>query len=242
MTRLDIMVNAESRNKARELILCGNIKVDGKIITKPSFLVSDNSEIEIISATKYVSRAGYKLETAVEIFGIDFTDLTCLDAGASTGGFTDLMLKKGAKKVYAVDVGEGQLHESLRENAKVISMEKQDIRTLELPEKIDFITADLSFISLKLIIPIFSGFLAPEGACEVLIKLQFEAGKQHFKNGIIKDNKLIKKIIKDIEKFIEEQNYKIIGTVESKLNEKEKNREFLCYFCRGAQCAPVEDS
>jgi 23S rRNA (cytidine1920-2'-O)/16S rRNA (cytidine1409-2'-O)-methyltransferase len=146
------------------------------------------------------------------------------------------MLQKGAKKIYAVDVGEGQLHEKLRTDSRVINLEKQDIRTLKLHEKVDFISADLSFISLKLIIPFFAGFLALDGACAVLIKPQFEAGnlgKMHFKNGIIKDKKLIEKIVKDIENFITENGYKIIGTVESKLNEKEKNREYLCYFKRG---------
>jgi len=230
MKRLDLLVSAESRSKARELIISGNVTVNGKVITKPSALIPEDAEIEIVSAPKYIGRAGYKLETAVEAFKIDFTDLICLDAGAATGGFTDLMLQRGAKKIYAVDVGENQLHASLRENPRVEVKEKQDIRTLELLEKIDFITADLSFISLKLIIPCFADFLKPDGACIVLIKPQFEAGKKRFKNGVLKDVKLIEKIIKDTEEFIKTQGYEIVGTIESKLNEKEKNREFLCYF------------
>jgi len=232
MKRLDLMVSAESRNKARELIISGNVKVDGSIITKPSTIISESSKIELITEQKYIGRAGYKLETAVEAFGIDFTGLICLDAGSATGGFTDLMLQRGAEKVYAVDVGENQLHTSLRENPHVISIEKQDIRTLELSEKVDFITADLSFISLKLIIPVFGKFLKQDGKCVVLIKPQFEAGKKRFKNGVLKDSKLIENIIKDTENFITEQGYKIIGTIESKLNEKGKNREYLCYFKR----------
>jgi 23S rRNA (cytidine1920-2'-O)/16S rRNA (cytidine1409-2'-O)-methyltransferase len=233
MKRLDLTVPAESRNKARELILGGNVKVDGKIITKPSFSVSENAEIEIISAPKYAGRAGYKLETAAEAFGIDFTGLVCLDAGAAAGGFTDFMLQDGAEKVFAVDVGEGQLHASLRENPRVVNLEKQDIRTFiseHKDEMFDFITADLSFISLKLIIPHFKDVLKPGGRCVVLIKPQFEIGKRRFKNGIVTDKKLIKSIVSDTEKFISESQYEHIGTVESKLNEKGKNSEFLCYF------------
>ncbi|MCL2638612.1 MAG: TlyA family RNA methyltransferase [Oscillospiraceae bacterium] len=233
MKRLDLAVPAESRSKAQELIKSRNVKVNGEVITKPSALVSEEAEIEIVSAPKYIGRAGYKLEAAAEAFGIDFTGLVCLDAGASTGGFTDLMLQKGARKVYAVDVGENQLHDSLRANSRVISIEKQDIRTFILDseyELVDFIAADLSFISLKLIIPCFANLLKPEGRCVVLIKPQFEIGKRYFKNGIVTDKKLIGSIVRDIETFISECRYEIIGTVESKLNEKGRNSEFLCYF------------
>ncbi|MCL2077123.1 MAG: TlyA family RNA methyltransferase [Oscillospiraceae bacterium] len=239
--RLDIHVHelgfTESRNKARELILNGNVTVNGKMINKPSMIVLNNAEIEIIENFKYVSRAGYKLETAVLAFGLDFTGLTCLDAGAAAGGFTDLMLQKGAKKVYAADVGENQLHQSLRANPRVISMEKQDIRTLILPEKVDFIAADLSFISLKAVIPVFESLLKPDGACAVLIKPQFEAGKRYIKNGVLKDKRLIDKIISDTENFIKEQGYQITGIKEAfpptlNLGREDKNREFITYFKR----------
>ncbi|MDR2531515.1 MAG: TlyA family RNA methyltransferase [Oscillospiraceae bacterium] len=237
MTRLDVRVYelgfAESRSKAHELILSGSVTVNGETVTKPSEPVNPEARLELVCAPKYIGRAGYKLETAADAFGIDFTDLICLDAGAAAGGFTDLMLQKGAKKIYAVDVGENQLHRSLRQNPRVISAEKQDIRTLALPERVDFITADLSFISLKLIIPCFRELLKANGACIVLIKPQFEAGKRHFKNGIIKDGKIIKQIVRGIEDFITEQGYQLIGTIPSKLNEKGRNQEFLCYFKRG---------
>lgn len=232
--RLDVYLQeqglAESRNKASELIKNKSVKVNEKIINKASFIVHEEDKTEIISQLKYVSRAGYKLETAVEAFGIDFTGLVCLDAGASAGGFTDLMLQKGAEKIYAVDVGENQLHQSLRDNPRVICIEKQDIRSLVLPEKVDFITADLSFISLKLIIPKLSEFIKLGGFAAVLIKPQFEAGNIKMKNGILTDKKLIEKIVKDIEEFISRQDFEIIGTTESKLNEKGKNSEFICYF------------
>jgi len=236
--RLDVYLHerglAESRSKAVELIKNGGVTVDGEVITKASFPVSDASEIQTEKPpVNYVSRAGYKLETAVEAFGIDFADKVCLDAGASTGGFTDLMLQKGARKIYAVDVGENQLCEKLKNNPRVVSFENQDVRTLELPEKVDFITADLSFISLKLIIPGFAELLKPDGHCAVLIKPQFEAGKIKMKNGVLTDKKLIEKIVKDIENFIVNSGYKIIGTAESKLNQKGKNNEFICYFKRG---------
>jgi len=236
-SRLDIHLHAvglaESRNKAREMILGGNVKVNGSVVNKPSSGVPDGAKIEIVAVERYVGRAGYKLETAFEEYNLDFTDLICLDAGASTGGFTDLMIQNGAKKIYAVDVGENQLHDKLKQNPNVIGMEKQDIRKLELPEKVDFITADLSFISLKKIIPCFENFLKPGGSCVVLIKPQFEAGRVHLKNGILNDEKLIKELVSGVEEFITEQGYKIIGTVPSKLNQKGKNSEFLCYFKQG---------
>jgi 23S rRNA (cytidine1920-2'-O)/16S rRNA (cytidine1409-2'-O)-methyltransferase len=233
MKRLDMLVPAESRNKAQSLIQSGFVTVDGVVITKPSALISEDSEIEVTAVQKYVSRAGYKLEAAAEAFGIDFAGLVCLDAGASTGGFTDFMLQGGAEKVYAVDVGEGQLHASLRANPRVINLEKQDVRTFiadKRYEHVDFITADLSFISLKLIIPAFRDILKPGGRCVVLIKPQFEIGRRHIKNGIVKDTKLIKSIVNDIEAFIEESRYEHIGTIPSKLNEKGRNSEFLCCF------------
>ena len=138
--------------------------------------------------------------------------------------------QNGAKKIYAVDVGENQLHHKLKQNPSVINMEKQDIRTLELPEQVDFIAADLSFISLRKIIPVFRSFLKPEGSCAVLIKPQFEAGRIHLKNGILNDEKLIGEIVRGIEDFITEQGFTIIGTVPSKLNQKGKNSEFICCF------------
>jgi 23S rRNA (cytidine1920-2'-O)/16S rRNA (cytidine1409-2'-O)-methyltransferase len=233
MKRLDMLVPAESRNKAQSLILSGNVAVNGDIITKPSALFREDAEIKIISAERFVGRAGYKLETAANAFDIDFTGLICLDAGAATGGFTDLMLQRGAEKVYAVDVGEGQLHESLRINPRVINLEKQDIRMFISDfqyEHVDFIAADLSFISLKLVIPSFRDILKPCGRCVVLIKPQFEVGKRHIKNGIVKDPRLIKSIVKDTESFISESQYELIGTVGAITNRPGKNQEFLCYF------------
>ena len=223
---------AESRSKARELICGGAVAVNGETVGKPSAPVPDGARVSVSAYSKYAGRAGYKLETAVEAFGIRFTDLTCLDAGAGAGGFTDLMLQNGARRVYAADVGENQLHPSLRENPRVISMEKQDIRTLVLPEKVDFITADLSFISLRQVVPSFGRLLKSKGECAVLIKPQFEAGKIRMKNGILKDEKLIAKIVCDTERFITELGYEIIGTVPSKLNEKGKNREYITYIIR----------
>jgi len=235
-SRLDFYMHelklAESRNKARDLILDGQVTVNGKVITKPSAEVPPNALIYISELPRYVSRAGYKLETAVEAFDIDFTDKICLDAGASTGGFTDLMLQNGAKRIYAVDVGENQLHHTLRDHHRVLNIEKQDIRTLLLPEKVDFIAADLSFISLKGVIPVFDNLLMQDGTCAVLIKPQFEAGKIRMKNGVLKDQKIIDRVFFEVERVIKENGFEIIGTVPSKLNHKNKNREYICYFKR----------
>ncbi|MCL2693868.1 MAG: TlyA family RNA methyltransferase [Oscillospiraceae bacterium] len=234
MTRLDAYLRengfTESRSKAHELIRGGSVTVGGDIVTKPSALICDNARVEVTGAQKYVSRAGYKLETAVNFFGLTFAGKICLDAGASTGGFTDLMLQNGAEKVYAVDVGENQLHGSLHENPRVVSLEKQDIRTLSLAERVDFIAADLSFISLKAIIPAFGALLKPRGGCAVLIKPQFEAGRVHMKNGVLTDEKRIAGIVRDLEGFIRGEGYEVVGTVESQLNEKGKNKEFICFF------------
>jgi len=233
-SRLDLHMHkhglAESRNKARELILGGYVTVDGQVAKKPSAGVPEGAVIDVLEEERYVGRGGYKLETAAEEFGLSFNDMVCLDAGAGAGGFTDLLLQHGAQRVYAVDVGEGQLHDKLRVNPKVINMEKQDIRKLELPEKVDFLSADLSFISLKKVIPQFRKHIKDTAACMVLIKPQFEAGRIHLKNGILNDEKLIGEIVKGIEDFITEQGYTLVGTVPSKLNQKGKNREFICYF------------
>ncbi|MCL2109221.1 MAG: TlyA family RNA methyltransferase [Oscillospiraceae bacterium] len=235
--RLDVFLHeknyAESRNKAADLITNGSVKINGAVVTKPSANVSDDCEIEIISRLQYVGKAAHKLETAAEIFGISFAGLTCLDAGASTGGFTDFMLQKGAKKIYAVDVGENQLHKSLRENPRVVGIEKQDIRSLKLPEKVDFITADLSFISLTKVLPYFRDFIKPGAGSAVLIKPQFEVGriaKSRMKNGVLTDMKLVQKTVKKVEEFTQNLGCEIIGTVPSKLNQKGKNSEFICYF------------
>lgn len=239
MKRIDTAVyntipGITSRTKAHELIKQGKITVDGKIVIKPSELVSEKAEIVLSGdLPKYVGRGGYKLETVIEKFTINLHGCVCMDIGASTGGFTDCMLQNGAARVYAVDVGAGQLHEKLKNDKRVISLEKLDIRNAsenEIPEKIDFIGIDVSFISLRFIIPVLKYFLSDEGKVSALIKPQFETGKKYLKNGVLKDYKEHLKIIKEIEEFTISAGYDVLGKTESKITGRDGNREYIIYF------------
>ena len=239
--RLDIVLTqlrlAKSRTSAQEMIKEGSVSVNGSIITKASEKVdSDIDSIAVSehsSVEKYVGRGGFKLETAINQYGIDLNEKICLDIGASTGGFTDCMLKNGAKKVFAVDVGTNQLAESLRNDNRVISLEKLDIRKAdkEVYEKVDFISIDVSFISLKCILPELRRFSSDNAYCVALIKPQFENGKvKNGKNGVIKDPKVHKRIVDDICLFSQGLGFSDIKTVPSSILGGDGNKEFLMYF------------
>lgn len=234
--RIDLAVAerglVKSRTLAQEMIKNGKITVNGKVVEKTSFDVCDEDEIVITGELpRYVSRGGYKLEKAINLFGIMLSDKVCLDVGASTGGFTDCMLQNGAKKVYAVDVGTSQLDDKLRSDSRVISLEKLDIRHADIPEKVDFVSIDVSFISLKLIIPELKRFLSDKASVVALIKPQFEAGKKKLgKNGVVKDKRLQQSIVNDISAFSQELGYTVVGTTESAILGGDGNREFLIYI------------
>ncbi len=235
MKRLDVAVHekgiAESRNIASGLIKSGAIEVNGSICLKPSQPISDDDVVILKGELpKYVGRGGYKLETAVRAFNLDFTGMTCLDVGASTGGFTDCMLQFGASRVYAVDVGKSQLHHKLKDDLRVISLEETDIRIASIDEKIDFITIDVSFISLKLILPEIKRFIMPLTRVVALIKPQFEVGKKHLKNGILKDEKERLKILRDMEVFIDSLGCQSIGAIPSEIKGTDGNQEYIIYF------------
>ncbi len=225
----------KSRSLASAMIKEGRISVNGKVITKPSYSVCDADDIKVFGdMPKYVGRGGLKLEKAIEYFGIELNELTCIDIGASTGGFTDCMLSFGAKKVYAVDVGSNQLDEKLRHDHRVISMEKTDIRKItdEIP-KADFISIDVSFISLKLILPSAFSLLKEKGAIVALIKPQFEAGKQHLnKKGIVKDEKIKIKICEEITCFVNDSGYIAKEIIKSPISGGDGNIEYLIYIKR----------
>lgn len=209
MARLDcVLVSkgiASSRKNAKEMILSGAVTVNGREVTKPSADVSDSDLVESSARQIYVGRGALKLEKAAAEFGLTFEGKTCLDIGASTGGFTDFMLRNGAEIVYAVDVGSGQLAESLRTDSRVVSMEKTDIRSItadDLGGCVDFICADVSFISLKMILPKIHELLRDGAEAAVLIKPQFEAGKGNIgKHGIVKDKKIHVSVLADISAF-----------------------------------------
>jgi len=213
--------NLKSRTAAADLISEGKVSVNGVICTKPSFLVSEDDLIEIVGEQlKYVSRGGLKLEHALDVFGIDLYGKVCLDVGASTGGFTDCMLQRRASRVYAVDVGSNQLDEKLKQDERVISMENCDIRTAKFAEKIDFTAVDVSFISLKLILPVL-----PKSNAVVLIKPQFELGKKH--KGVITAQKVHEKIVADIAEFAVGAGFSHPQITESPIIGKSGNKEFL---------------
>ena len=226
----------ESREKASELIKSGNIEVNGKIIKKPSFKVSEEDKIKLLQKFPYVSRAGLKLERALKVFKLNVEDKICLDIGASTGGFTDCLLQNKAKKVYAVDVGTNQLHESLKNNSKVISYEKTDARKLtekHIPEKIDILVSDVSFISILKIIPYVKNFLKDNFEGIILIKPQFELSKEDVKKGIVKDKNLHIKAIKNVFEGLKHLNISVIDLNYSYPFGTDGNIEFLAYIKYG---------
>ncbi len=235
--RLDIMIVKkgliETRNKAQQLIKSGSVIVNGKIYTKPGFLVNNYDKIEISGGIPYVSRSGIKLEQALEEFNINVKNKICLDVGSSTGGFTDCLIQHGAKRVYAIDVGHGQLAEKLKKNPIVISFEGMDIRHLDsLPEKIDIAAIDVSFISLKLILPNVKKFLKLNSDVIALIKPQFEGGKGAVnKKGVIKNRTDREKIISNLVLWIKENDWNVeAGPIESAIKGKKGNVEYLIHL------------
>ena len=224
-----------SRERAKELIRNGQVSVNGKIMTKPAFEAEPDSDIRIIGETlAYVSRGGLKLAHALDHFDISLEDLTCIDIGASTGGFTDVMLKRGARHVYAIDSGTDQLHGSLRNDPRVTSLEKTNIRYFELsslPAPADFIAIDVSFISLKLVLPKAFELLKAGGACIALIKPQFEAGKQELnKHGIVRSDKVREVVIKDTADFAAGLGFIQGGILPSPITGGDGNKEYLIWL------------
>ncbi len=197
----------KSRERAKALIMAGKVKVNGQVIDKPGTSVPVDSAIEVKeNDIPYVSRGGLKLETALKEFNFDVEGLVCLDVGASTGGFTDCLLQHGAKKVYAVDVGRGQLDWKLRNDERVVSIERFNARYLtekEVPEKVDLVVMDVSFISVTKLLPVVKQFLKPEGKMIVLIKPQFELTKKEVDRGkgVIRDPELHKRAINKVLEF-----------------------------------------
>lgn len=247
--RLDILIYekklAKSREAAKELIKNNQIFVDGKIISKPSAIVSENTDTMVIGdVLKYVSRGGLKLEKAINEFNISLNNKICMDIGASTGGFTDCMLQNGARKVYAVDVGHSQLVPELSDDSRVINMEKTNIRTLEkekISDIIEFISVDVSFISLKLVLPKLSEFISDEGEIVALIKPQFECGKAALsKNGILKNKNDHISILKKIITYIR-NDFTVKGLCFSPIKGGDGNVEYLIYLTKSGIDRQIEE-
>lgn len=231
--RLDVYLTenglCKSRTAAQSLIKSSGVSVNGKPCVKPSFEVADGDEVEVTGEQlRYVGRGGLKLEGALKVFSLDISGMVCLDIGSSTGGFTDCMLQNGAEKVYAVDVGTDQLDEKLRADSRVVAMEQTDIRTAQLPEAVDFVGTDVSFISLKQILPHIDRLLKKGGRAAVLIKPQFEAGRAALnKKGIVKDEKVRRRVVEDITEFAVQCGFLVIGTADSPICGGDGNTEYL---------------
>jgi len=236
--RLDVYLTengmCKSRTAAQSLIKSGGVSVNGRACTKPSQEVTEADSVEITAEQlRYAGRGGLKLEAALEQFRLDITGAECIDIGSSTGGFTDCMLQHGAAKVYAVDVGRDQLVDFLRNDPRVISMEQTDIRTAELPQ-VDFIGTDVSFISLKLILPHIYRLLKSGGRAAVLIKPQFEAGRANLsKKGVVRDERVRLRIRDEIAEFAKGCGFTVAGMAVSPITGGDGNVEFLMCLEKG---------
>ncbi|SOB58114.1 putative rRNA methyltransferase YqxC [Pseudodesulfovibrio profundus] len=230
----------ESREKAKRLIMAGKVHYMDKgqktPVSKPGQQFPGDTEFVVPGDDRFVSRGAYKILTAIETFGVDFEGKVALDAGASTGGFTDCMLQHGALRVYAADVGYGQLHEKLRQDERVINLERTNVRHAEpdlIPETVDVVVADVSFISLTKILPACMQFLRPGGELVVLIKPQFELGPGLTDKGVVRDDALRQQAIDIVTNFCREELDLIIeGVVPSKILGPKGNQEYLAYMKR----------
>lgn len=225
---------AESREKAKSLIMAGVVYIDEQKVDKPGTNVNVNSNIIVRQGAKYVSRGGLKLEKSIENFDIILSDKVCMDIGASTGGFTDCMLQNGAKKVYSVDVGYGQLAWKLRCDERVCNLERTNIRYLDnslISDPVDFVSIDVSFISLKLVLPKVKELLEDSGDCVALIKPQFEAGREKVgKKGVVRDINVHKEVIKNVFSFTRDLGFKITELDYSPIKGPEGNIEYLMHI------------
>lgn len=224
---------ALSKSQAKQLIEDGKVLYNGNQLKKPGYPVDEEAEIQVTAREQYVSRGAYKLEAAIRQFHINPKDKVVADVGASTGGFSDYLLQNGAKKIYAIDVGTGQLHQKIKENPKVTNMEGINIRELiDLPEKVDFAVVDLSYISLRLTLKNIANLLKADGQVIALIKPQFEAGpKVVGKDGVIKDPEIVKQVLQSFTEWCENEKFQIKKIIDSPISGKEGNKEFLALIC-----------
>jgi 23S rRNA (cytidine1920-2'-O)/16S rRNA (cytidine1409-2'-O)-methyltransferase len=225
---------APSGERARALILAGKVQVDGQTVTKAGYAVREDSEVALVEDDHpYVSRGALKLVKGLDVFGIDPAGKVCLDIGASTGGFTDLLLRRGAAKVYAIDVGYGQLAWSLRQDPRVVVLERENVRSIDLtkvPEPCDLAVIDVSFISLLLVLPRVTELLRPPGGKPIvaLIKPQFEAGREHVgKGGVVRDPEARLAAVEKVRAWALERGYQASEAIESPITGPAGNVEYL---------------
>ena len=249
--RLDVLLveqgYAQTRAKAQALIMSGLVYIGGQKADKPGMSYEEGTEIEVRGAAcPYVSRGGLKLEKALRDFGLDPTGFVCSDSGASTGGFTDCLLQHGAKKVFAIDVGYGQLAWSIRSDPRVVTMERTNIRYVtpeDLGEPLDLSVIDVSFISLRIVLPAIRNLLKPAGQVLCLIKPQFEAGKEKVgKKGVVRDPAVHKEVLDNFVQLVGELDFRILGLTFSPVKGPEGNIEFLGHLTRCAVEGLVPDT
>ncbi|HWG05683.1 MAG TPA: TlyA family RNA methyltransferase [Beijerinckiaceae bacterium] len=220
----------ESRAKAQEAIAAGLVRVGGEVLRKASARIDSEAEIAAEAPYPFVSRGGVKLDHALSVFGFEVAGKLCLDVGASTGGFTDVLLRRGVRRVYAVDVGHGQLHASIAARSEVVAMDGIDARALtpamfDAPP--DFIVCDVSFISLKLVLPPVLALAATDATLVALIKPQFEAGPRDLKKGILRDDARRDEICRNLADFVTSLGWHVVGAIPSPIEGGDGNREFL---------------
>ncbi len=250
--RLDVLLleqgYADSRTNAQAIIMSGSVYVQGQKADKPGVSYEENVVIEVRGAAcPYVSRGGLKLEKALRDFGVDPTGYVCSDSGASTGGFTDCLLQQGAKKVFAIDVGYGQLDWKIRSDPRVVVMERTNVRYVtaeQLGEPLDLSVVDVSFISLKIVLPVIKTFLKPKsGQVLCLIKPQFEAGKEKVgKKGVVRDPAVHKEVLDDFVALTKDIGFHILGLTFSPVKGPEGNIEFLAHLSLSGQKKMIPDT
>ena len=226
---------AESRSLAQRLVMAGQVRVNGEVANKPADMVAVASRLEVEGGARFVSRGGEKLAGALEAFLVQVAGQVCADVGASTGGFTDCLLQNGAAKVYAIDVGHGILHWKLRTDSRVVVMERTNARHVKiLPEPINLVTVDASFISLKILLPVIKGWFSPAAPNQLLalIKPQFEAGRKEAARGegVIRDPVVHRAVLMDVLAFAQAEGYGVRGLIRSPLEGPKGNVEFLAWL------------
>ncbi|MEM7345232.1 MAG: TlyA family RNA methyltransferase [Chloroflexota bacterium] len=234
--RLDVFLTekglVESRSKAQALIMAGKVRVGDQVVIKAGTKVSEQAQVTIAETLPYVSRGGLKLAAGLDTFEIDPTGLTCADVGASTGGFTDVLLQRGAARIYAIDVGYGQLAWKLRQDERVVTLERTNARHLEkLPAPIDLVTIDASFISLKLILPAVVKWLNTSATVVALVKPQFEAGKDQVgKGGVVRNREVHQQVLENSVKYADVSGLAALGVHPSPIVGPAGNHEFLLHL------------
>ena len=236
----------ESRERAKTTIMSGLVFVDGQRADKPGMPVSPEANIEVRGvALPFVSRGGFKLDKALKVFPVDPAGKHCIDCGASTGGFTDVLLQHGAEKVYAVDVGYGQLAWKLRTDERVVNLERTNLRYVteeQIPELLDLAVMDVSFISIRLVMPAVKNLLKPGADFICLIKPQFEAGREEVgKKGVVRDKAVHEDVVRGVIEFAPTLGFSVMGLDYSPIKGPEGNIEYICYLKNGEYDAPAVD-